>query len=361
MDTVRTHGCPGAVHRRPHGHGGGRRPLRDCWPRSPGCWPSTASTCVGHAWPARTGWPSRSSRSSRRGAGGRRRPGWPTTWPPSWPAPCPSKTSWPSGPAPTGSERRAHHAQLVSTQVTVDNNASATATVVEVRAEDVVGQLHRITQALVDCRPRRDVGQGLHLRLRRGGRLLRAGPRRREGDRLPSSSRRSETTIETPGGRARRRLSEPPPVGPRRPDEGWRPGSRRRLVDFLLRRDMPGAHSQTGRSRARKQPPAGQRGWLLAITLTLRGRGGRGRRRGRRSRRTTAGPPPHRPRRRRPRGRSSPPPGRSALGGARSPPPTGATQVAERRHHLRAVLRARSAPTRPPPRSAPPWPAPGSW
>jgi [protein-PII] uridylyltransferase len=41
---------------------------------------------------------------------------------------------------------------LVSTQVSVDNNASATASVVEVRAEDVVGQLHRITQALVDCR-----------------------------------------------------------------------------------------------------------------------------------------------------------------------------------------------------------------
>ena len=34
----------------------------------------------------------------------------------------------------------------------MDNNASASATVVEVRAEDVVGQLHRITQALVDCR-----------------------------------------------------------------------------------------------------------------------------------------------------------------------------------------------------------------
>ena len=33
----------------------------------------------------------------------------------------------------------------------MDNNASAAATVVEVRAEDVVGQLHRITQALVDC------------------------------------------------------------------------------------------------------------------------------------------------------------------------------------------------------------------
>jgi [protein-PII] uridylyltransferase len=49
------------------------------------------------------------------------------------------------------SERRATTPQLVSTQVTVDNNASATATVVEVRAEDVVGQLHRITQAMVDC------------------------------------------------------------------------------------------------------------------------------------------------------------------------------------------------------------------
>jgi [protein-PII] uridylyltransferase len=41
--------------------------------------------------------------------------------------------------------------QLVSTQITVDNNASAGATVVEVRAEDTVGQLHRITRALVEC------------------------------------------------------------------------------------------------------------------------------------------------------------------------------------------------------------------
>ena len=41
--------------------------------------------------------------------------------------------------------------QLVSTQVTFDNNASASATVVEVRAEDTVGQLHRITRALVEC------------------------------------------------------------------------------------------------------------------------------------------------------------------------------------------------------------------
>ena len=50
------------------------------------------------------------------------------------------------------SERQVTAPQLVSTQVTVDNNASASATVVEVRAEDVVGQLHRITRALVDCR-----------------------------------------------------------------------------------------------------------------------------------------------------------------------------------------------------------------
>lgn len=48
-------------------------------------------------------------------------------------------------------ERRPTSPQLVSTEVTVDNAASAAATVVEVRAEDVVGQLHRITQALVEC------------------------------------------------------------------------------------------------------------------------------------------------------------------------------------------------------------------
>jgi [protein-PII] uridylyltransferase len=49
-------------------------------------------------------------------------------------------------------ERRTATPHLVSTQVTVDNNASAASTVVEVRAEDVVGQLHRITRALVECR-----------------------------------------------------------------------------------------------------------------------------------------------------------------------------------------------------------------
>jgi [protein-PII] uridylyltransferase len=49
-------------------------------------------------------------------------------------------------------EKQASSPNLVATQITVDNNASASATVVEIRAEDVVGQLHRITQALGDCR-----------------------------------------------------------------------------------------------------------------------------------------------------------------------------------------------------------------
>ncbi|HEX3459888.1 MAG TPA: [protein-PII] uridylyltransferase [Acidimicrobiales bacterium] len=41
--------------------------------------------------------------------------------------------------------------QLVETVIDVDNDASDVATVVEVRAEDMEGQLHRITQALGDC------------------------------------------------------------------------------------------------------------------------------------------------------------------------------------------------------------------
>ncbi len=48
-------------------------------------------------------------------------------------------------------EKRASTPHLVAPKVTLDNNASASATVVEVRAEDVVGQLHRITRALGDC------------------------------------------------------------------------------------------------------------------------------------------------------------------------------------------------------------------
>ena len=64
--------------------------------------------------------------------------------------------------ASTLSKRLEDHAQTyassggkapepVRTQVTVDNAASATATVIEVHAADGVGLLHRVTQALFDC------------------------------------------------------------------------------------------------------------------------------------------------------------------------------------------------------------------
>jgi [protein-PII] uridylyltransferase len=39
----------------------------------------------------------------------------------------------------------------VSTQISMDNNASAASTVVEVRAQDAPGLLHRITKALFEC------------------------------------------------------------------------------------------------------------------------------------------------------------------------------------------------------------------
>lgn len=45
-------------------------------------------------------------------------------------------------------EHRSVTPHLVEARVTVDNNASETASVVEVRAEDLVGQLHRITRTL---------------------------------------------------------------------------------------------------------------------------------------------------------------------------------------------------------------------
>ncbi|HEY2563368.1 MAG TPA: [protein-PII] uridylyltransferase [Acidimicrobiales bacterium] len=48
-------------------------------------------------------------------------------------------------------EKRPVAPQHVATEIWVDNTASASATVIEVRAEDVVGQLHRITRALFDC------------------------------------------------------------------------------------------------------------------------------------------------------------------------------------------------------------------
>jgi len=43
-------------------------------------------------------------------------------------------------------------ARPVVPEVVVDNDASATSTVVEVRAPDELGLLHRVTQALFDCR-----------------------------------------------------------------------------------------------------------------------------------------------------------------------------------------------------------------
>jgi [protein-PII] uridylyltransferase len=47
---------------------------------------------------------------------------------------------------------RQRSARPIKTQVTIDNSASATATVLEVHAEDRVGLLHRVTRALFDCR-----------------------------------------------------------------------------------------------------------------------------------------------------------------------------------------------------------------
>jgi [protein-PII] uridylyltransferase len=47
--------------------------------------------------------------------------------------------------------RRAHSAHPVVPEVFVDNDASATSTVLEVRTTDEIGLLHRVTQALFDC------------------------------------------------------------------------------------------------------------------------------------------------------------------------------------------------------------------
>ena len=112
--------------------------------------PPRSQRALGRSWPARTGWPSRSSPSNP-GAGGRPRPDSPTTSPRSWRARCRLTSAGRARPTPTELQS-GHYTPAGSHQVDVDNNASAAATVVEVRAEDVVGQLHRITRALVDCR-----------------------------------------------------------------------------------------------------------------------------------------------------------------------------------------------------------------
>jgi len=80
---------------------------------------------------------------------------------------------------------RVRVAQLVSTQVTVDNNASATATVVEVRPRTSSASSTG-SPGPRRMPPRRDLGQGLHLRGGRGRRLLRAGP---DGRKLTEASR----------------------------------------------------------------------------------------------------------------------------------------------------------------------------
>ena len=48
-------------------------------------------------------------------------------------------------------QRRAQSARPMAPHVVIDNSASAAATVVELRAPDELGLLHRVTQALFDC------------------------------------------------------------------------------------------------------------------------------------------------------------------------------------------------------------------
>ena len=61
------------------------------------------------------------------------------------------ETSWPSGPAPTATNAGPPPHTWCRPRSRWTTTPRPSATVVEVRAEDVVGQLHRITQALVDC------------------------------------------------------------------------------------------------------------------------------------------------------------------------------------------------------------------
>ena len=63
---------------------------------------------------------------------------------------CRWRPGWPTGPASTPAARAVLAATPARTQVTVDTEASATATVVEVRAPDRIGTLYRITRVLAD-------------------------------------------------------------------------------------------------------------------------------------------------------------------------------------------------------------------
>ena len=79
--------------------------------------------------------------------------------------------------------RRGSAAHLPGSDVTVDNEASETATVLEVRAPDEIGLLHRITRALFESDLDVVSARRLHPGRDRGRRLLRPRARRVQGDR----------------------------------------------------------------------------------------------------------------------------------------------------------------------------------
>ncbi len=70
---------------------------------------------------------------------------------PSWPTGWPSTTGWRPRPGPTPAAAGPSAARPVDPQVLVDNEASASSTVLEIRAPDEVGLLHRVTRTLFDC------------------------------------------------------------------------------------------------------------------------------------------------------------------------------------------------------------------
>ena len=67
-------------------------------------------------------------------------------WPGSWP----SRPAWPSGRGRTAADGRCRRRRPVRRVVTFHDDASTTATVIEVRAPNTIGVLHRITRALAD-------------------------------------------------------------------------------------------------------------------------------------------------------------------------------------------------------------------
>ena len=151
MDEVRASGHPAVRARPAPGHRGRPRPPRPAGLGGRRRWPSTASTCAAPMSPARTGWPSRSSPSRSAGARGPTPPACARTSTPCSRTAWPSTTAWPPRPRTTPPSAGRRRPGRWSPEVIVDNDASASSTVVEVRAPDEVGLLHRVTQALFDC------------------------------------------------------------------------------------------------------------------------------------------------------------------------------------------------------------------